>query len=335
MSEKDSKKALFSTPEQIMELTGAFMRSRIFLTSYELGVFDVIGKSKMSSDAVSDSIGADKRATNRLLNSLVAMGILKKQDDEFSIQKSISGFLIEGEPEYMGMLGHYLRLWETWSNLTDSVKAGTSVSNSEVNDWGEKNLKAFIKAMHWRAKNTASELVSHIDLDGVSKMLDVGGGSGVYSMAFIQAKDDLTSKVFDLPNVIPLTKKYVSDAGLSDRIGVLVGDYNVDDFESGFDLALLSAIIHANSPEQNIELIQKCADALNPGGQIVISDFIMDEDRTTPGFGAIFSLNMLVATDGGDTYTEDEVKNWFEKAGITSVSRKDTRSGATLLIGRK
>lgn len=165
--------------------------------------------------------------------------------------------------------------------------------------------------------------------------MDVGGGSGAFSMAFVRAGDDLKATVFDLPNVVPLTKEYIDREGLAEDIKTVSGDYHKDEFGSGYDLAFLSAIIHANSFEQNLSLIQKVSRALNPGGQIVISDFIMDDNRYQPAFGAYFALNMLVGTQGGDTYTESEIKGWMENAGIAFTERKDLRRGTGLMIGRK
>jgi 2-polyprenyl-3-methyl-5-hydroxy-6-metoxy-1,4-benzoquinol methylase len=139
----------------------------------------------------------------------------------------------------------------------------------------------------------------------------------------------------DLPHVIPLTKKYVSKAGLLENFNFIEGDYLSKEFEKGYDLILLSAIIHINSYEQNKMLVKKCADALNENGMIIISDFIMNDDRTQPYHGALFSINMLVGTTSGDTYTEREMSEWFESAGITKIERKNTSFGSDLMIGIK
>ena len=123
--------------------------------------------------------------------------------------------------------------------------------------------------------------------------------------------------------------------GFSDKINTISGNYNEDDFGLGYDMIFLSAIVHINSDEANVVLIRKCSDALNPGGQIVIQDFIMDDDRVTPYFGSLFALNMLVGTEEGDTYTEDEIKDWLNKSEIFEITRKDTHFGTGLIIGRK
>jgi len=315
-------------------LSRSFQQSRVFLTGFELGIFTVLGEEEKSSDQVAKKIKADPRATNRLLNALCVTGAIKKKNGIFCNSEAAKQYLMEGKPEYQGGLMHSVNLWDSWSNLSKSVKTGGSVKINPITERGDKWFKPFIAAMHNRAFSEAPSLVEQIDLSGVKKVLDVGGGSGAYSMAFVSAGDDICSTVFDLPNVVSMTENYVRDAGLEGKIDTVPGDYNADELPSGFDLVFLSAIIHINSPEQNMELVKKTSIALNPGGRIVISDFIMDDDRIHPSFGAFFALNMLVNSDSGDTYTESEVKEWIEQAGMTFVERKETRSTG-LIIGKK
>jgi SAM-dependent methyltransferase len=161
----------------------------------------------------------------------------------------------------------------------------------------------------------------------------VGGGSGAYAMAFVKARSNINAAVFDLPNVIPITRGYIEKEGLADKIKTIEGDYTVDPLGKGYDLIFLSAIIHSNSIEVNMKLLKKCLEALNPGGQVVIQDFIMDENRTTPLSGALFALNMLVSTEAGDTYTESEVRDWMTAAGLSSIKRIDTPFVTTLIYG--
>ncbi len=189
--------------------------------------------------------------------------------------------------------------------------------------------------MHYRGVHQGKILAMMIDLTNVKKMLDVGGGSAAFSIEIVKRNPSIKAVVLDLPHVIPLTKKYVDEAGLSDNFDFIEGDYLTNDFEGNYDLILLSAIVHINSYEQNKMLIKKCADALNKNGLIVINDFVMNEDRTQPYHGALFSINMLVGTEFGDTYTENEMREWFESAGISKVERKNTSFGSDLMIGTK
>jgi ubiquinone/menaquinone biosynthesis C-methylase UbiE len=166
-------------------------------------------------------------------------------------------------------------------------------------------------------------------------MLDLGGGSGDYAMAFVRAKEDLRATVFDRPEVIPLTQEYIKQERLADRIDTVAGDFHKDDLGAGYDLVFMSAITHIYSERQNKALFKKAFNALNLGGRLIIKDVIMDEDRTSPMSGALFALNMLVATDSGDTYTESEIGKWMEASGFCDILRKNTVSGTTIMIGRK
>lgn len=317
--------------EEVRRTVMGFQESRIILTAVELELFSALGKEGKTSTEVAKSLGTDERATDRLMNALSAIGMLRKRGEEFSNTETTARYLDKESPDYMAGLLHSASLWKSWSKLTQVVKKGEPADRES----DDRDLWGFISAMHERAKNSAPNVVEMLNLSGVKSILDVGGGSGAFSMAFVKSKPDINATVFDLPDVIPLTREYIREEGLDDRIDTISGDYKVDDFGRGYDLVFLSAIIHSNSYHENQELTKKCAHSLNPRGQLIVQDFIMDETRTTPGFGAIFALNMLVNTQAGDTYTESEVRAWMENAGLKDIERKDTGSVTSLIIGRK
>ncbi len=322
-------------PEEIRTLANSFQQSRILLSAIELGLFTVLDKHMMHSKDVAQKINADERATDRLMNALAALGFLRKVHGKFYNTESASQYLVKGKPEFMGGLFHSIGLWTTWSSLTESVKAGTSTAERKPSSGGIDWLESFIAAMHYRGVKEAKLTAMLIDFSNVNRMIDVGGGSGAFAMEFIKKKMNINAVVFDLPEVIPITNRYVAEEKMTEKISFLSGNYLSDDFGTGYDLIFLSAIVHINSLEENNLLIKKCYDALNSGGQIVIKDWVMNEDRTEPAGGAYFALNMLVGTERGDTYTETEMKNWFTSAGIKKIERKDTSFGSSLMIGYK
>jgi cyclopropane fatty-acyl-phospholipid synthase-like methyltransferase len=236
----------------------------------------------------------------------------------------------------MGGLMHTVHLWDTWSTLTGAVRHGTSVAahharKSDPSTW----TTAFIAAMNDRARKQAPVIAAQMELKEGMRVLDVGGGSGAFAVAFVRAKKEVTATVFDLPSVLPLTQNYVTAEGVRGPIDFVAGDYTKDELPAGYDLVFLSAIIHSNSPEQNRRLVQKCVGALRPQGSLVVQDFIMDESRTDPPGGAIFALNMLVGTAAGDTYTESEVRKWMEEAGLSEINRRETPFGSAQVMGRR
>jgi ubiquinone/menaquinone biosynthesis C-methylase UbiE len=289
----------------------------------------------MTSEDVAKKINANARATERLMNALCAMGILKKVHGKFYNSDLSAKYLVEGKPDFMGNLYHTNNLWDTWSYLTASVRQGGSFKGDQNTEEKDDWVESFIAAMHYRGVHQGKILSMMIDLTNVKTMLDVGGGSAAFSMEFVKKNPTIKATVFDLPYVIPLSKKYVDEAGLINNFGFIEGDYLTKDFLGPYDLILLSAIVHINSYEQNKMLIKKCADALNENGMIIINDFIMNDDRTQPAYGALFALNMLVGTECGDTYTEKEMREWFESAGLTKIERKNTSFGSDLMIGIK
>lgn len=321
--------------DNISEIAYAFQESRILLTAFELGIFTELGDLKRSSGDVSKALGTNPRATDRLMNALCAIGFLQKDGGLFSNAPHSASLLVAGKDDFMSGLMHTVNMWNTWGTLTDAVRKGTSTAGKSP--WGrdDKWVEAFIEAMHYRAVRQATEVVKLIDTANVRSLLDVGAGSGAYSMAFIKSNDRVRATLFDLPNVIALTKRYIERGGCLKRVEFVSGDYTKDDLMSGFDLVFLSQILHSNPLDQNARLIKKAANALNPGGKVVVQEFIVDEDRTSPPFAAMFSLNMLVATEEGDTYTENEVRGWMQKAGLSDIVRKDTDVGTALIIGKK
>ncbi len=321
--------------EQIRETAYSFQESRILLTAFELRIFTILDKHMISSEEVSKKINTDNRATNRLLNALCGMGLLRKVKDKFYNTDLSSKYLVEGKPDFMGNLYHTNHLWNTWNYLTDSVKKGSSFAGDQNKKEKEEWVDSFIAAMHYRGVKQAKLIAMMIDLSNTKKMLDIGGGSAAFSMELVKRSPSIKAVVLDLPHVIPLTKKYVEQEGLSDNFNFIEGNYLNSDFGSGYDLILLSAIIHINSYEQNKMIIKKCADALNKNGMVIINDFIMSDDRTQPYHGAIFSLNMLVGTESGDTYTENEITEWFKSTGFSKIDRKKTSFASDLIIGIK
>ena len=322
-------------PLTIREFAASFQKSRILLSAFELGIFTHIEESGTSNHQVAGNLHLDEHACERLLNALVSLGFLKKQNQLFFNTPESFTFLSKKSPEYLGGMMHTNHLWNTWNNLTKVVKTGTSAHPEEINVRGDDWLVSFITAMHDRAIKQAPQQLANVDLTGINSLLDVGGGSGAFSMEFVIRKPSLEATVFDLPNVVPITKRFIEKEGFANKIKTYTGDYTTDDLPTGFDLVFLSAIIHSNSLEVNQELIKKCFGALNENGKIIIQDWIMNNDRTQPTSGAIFAINMLVGTEAGDCFTEDEVTEMLTRAGFKNISRVEFDSGLSQMIAQK
>ncbi len=322
-------------PNTIREFAASFQKSRILLTGFELDIFTNIDEYGSTNYQISNTLNLDEHACERLLNALASLGFLVKKDNMFFNSPESFKFLSKKSPDYLGGLMHSNHLWNTWSGLTKVVKTGKSAHPTEINERGEEWLFPFINAMHDRAKKQAPQQLVIIDLLGIKSILDIGGGSGAYSMEFLTIKPELEATVFDLPNVVPITQKFIEKEGFSNRIKTFTGDYTKDELPENFDLVFLSAIIHSNSLEVNQDLFNKCFKALNLNGKIVIQDWIMNIERTHPTSGAVFAINMLVGTEAGDCFTEKEVTEMLNAAGFKNISRIEFESGLSQMIAQK
>lgn len=321
------------TDTDIQDIASGFRPARILLSAFELGVFTALGAGPRASADVAIDLGLDPRITDRLMNALTAIGLMRKHGELFKNTPAALKYLVKGSDSYMAALGHTSETYHSWGTLTEAVRKGTRVhAKTPMEDpaW----TVDFIAAMHWRAQGQAGELVAALDLSGVFRLLDVGGGSGAFAMAFCRAKEDLSAVVFDLPSVTPLTEGYVAGAGLSERVTAVTGDYRKDELGQNFDMVLFSAIMHINSPAMNQDLLTRAARALNPGGRMVISDFFIDPGRTSPLGSALFAVNMIVNTDQGDTYTVDEMTAWLKTAGCVNTAYIGQGPGKGLLVGQ-
>ena len=322
-------------PNSIREFAASFQKSRILLSGFELDIFSNIDESGTTSNQIAENLHLDEHACERLLNALVSLGFLNKQNHLFFNSAGSFAYLSKKSPDYLGGLMHSNHLWNTWSNLTKVVRTGISAHPTEINERGEEWLFPFINAMHDRAIKQAPAQLANIDLSDVKFILDIGGGSGAYSMEFVTRKPEIEATVLDLSNVVPITKKFIDKEGFSNKIKTYTGDYTKDDLPEGFDLVFLSAIIHSNSLEINQVLIKKCFNSLNKNGKIVIQDWIMNNDRTQPTSGAVFAINMLVGTEDGDCFTEQEVTGMLNAAGFKNVSRIEFETGLSQVIAQK
>jgi len=262
--------------------------------------------------------------------------LLQKEQQRYRLAEGSEALSGKHPATILPMVLHLNHIWKNWSLLSDIVRQGKNESLKKITEWGGEVQEAFIGAMHVVGKEMASEIAESYDLSPYKKLLDIGGASGTYSMAFLRKNPAMRAVIFDFAPVLALAKKRLEAEGFLDRVELVAGDFYQDELPEGCDLALLSAIIHQNSPEQNIELYKKIYRALVPGGVVLIRDHIMDESRTQPPAGAMFALNMLVNTSGGDTYTFKEVKETLEAAGFGEV--KQVRNGERmdcLVEGRK
>jgi SAM-dependent methyltransferase len=232
---------------------------------------------------------------------------------------------------------HHHHLMPGWARLNESVKTGAPIQEGVAKTDDETVRESFLMGMFNLASLLAPRVAKSVNLSSCRSLLDLGGGPGTYAIHFCLANPEMSAVVYDLPTTRPFAEKTIDRFDLSGRISFASGNFHVDTLPTGFDAAWLSHILHSDGPDASASLIGKAVKALNPGGLLMVQEFILNDDKSGPPFPALFSLNMLLATDQGQAYSQGELRTMMNEAGLAEITRLalELPNGAGVMIGRK
>lgn len=310
----------------LLDLMRGFQIPCAIAAAAELGVFGALVAGPRGAADIARATGGSTRAVTILLDALAATGVLAKQGDRYSVVGPLRAALDPDSPAcVLPMILHQANCLRRWSRLAWTARDDAPSDPGPSILGPAADLDSFIQAMNVVSRPVADGLVAAIDAGPVVHVLDIGGASGTWTLAWLRAYPSARATIFDLPEVIPLARARIASAGVADRVGFAGGDYLRDPLPGGADVAWISAIVHQHSREENRGLYRRAAAALAPGGRVLIRDIVMDPSRTTPVAGALFAVNMLAATRGGGTWTLDELREDLESSGFADVrlARRD------------
>jgi SAM-dependent methyltransferase len=305
----------------LIRLSGKFWEICTLHAAVELDIFSAIGDSQLSATQISGKLDTHPEATERLLNALTAMKFVAKSENAYSNTLAARKYLIKNSPDYVGyIILHHRHLVDSWSKLDITVKSGEPLRNrSSIGD--ESVRESFLMGMFNLAWNLAPRLIPYIDLSGCQHLLDLGGGPGTYAIQFCLKYPQLKATVFDLPTTRIFAEKTIANFNLSHRIQFIGGDYGEDQIPGRYDVAWLSHILHSENPQDCKKLIQKAVSVLEPGGTIIIHDFILNNAMDGPLQPALFSLNMLLGVRGGRSYSQMQLTEMLTNQGVKNIRR--------------
>lgn len=316
------------SPLPLMQLSTGFWSFKALATAYELDVFThLAGTGGSTVEQLAETLGIEQRPAELLITACASVGLLQRRDGRYVNSALADEFLVRGKPYHFGGWVQMLdrRLYPAWGRLIEAVRANRPTSwnpdeQAHLFDGEDPLMLAlFWEAMHSLSTITARELGRHVDLSASTALLDLGGGSGAYDIELCRRNPNLRATVFDLPPVCEIATEKVGAAGFGDRIEVTAGDFLADaELPAGHDVVLLSMIMHDWTPEQDLAILRKCFAALPSGGQIMISELLVNDDKTGPPTAALMSLNMLVETVGRN-YTPAEYGTWLRDTGFVDV----------------
>ena len=308
------------TSKEVLDVARSFQPACVLTAAADLDVFSPLHEKPMTAQALASKLGTNPRATTILLDALVALEFLTKQESCYSVPDNVAKLLTEKSANnVLPMVRHLANCLRRWAQLSGVTQTGKPADCGPSIRGDAADQADFIAGMHNISRPIADEVIKRLLPLKFNHLLDIGGASGTWTIAFLRAVPEARATLFDLPPVISMAEQRFAEAGLGDRVTLVPGDFYTDELPYGADIALLGAICHQNSREQNRALFAKVHKALKDGSIVVIRDVVMDPSHTSPKGGALFAINMLVATEGGGTYTFDEYRQDLCEAGFGEV----------------
>lgn len=324
----------------LLDLAYSYCKSKVLFVSNDLGIFSLLARKKKNVQEISRELGLEQRPVEMLLNACVSLGLLQKKDGLYFNSTTAEMFLVKGKPMYVGESFGVLdkRSYKLWDKLKDAVK--TNKPQAYTNGDGDlfeemtknkEEMQAFFQGLNALAYWPANSLPRTFDFSPYHHLLDVGGGSGAYSLAVVKRYTHLKATVFDLAPVCDIARGYIEKEKLSDKITALPGDFFKDDFPQGIDVVLFSNLLHDWEESKIEQLLKKTFQSLPSGGAVIISDLILNNEGTEPLYAALMSLTLLLDTKGGANYTEEQYTRWLNRAGFRDITIKPI-SGSNRIV---
>ena len=306
--------------ERLLRTSGSYWEACTLHTGVRLEVFTHLGNEQLTAERLATKIDVSERGITMLLNALTAMGLLVKHNNCYENTAESRVFLIKESPRYCGsLISHHAVLINYWSQLAQSVKSGQPLKKVPYKDDNER--ETFLMGMFNQAMASAPQIAKVIDLSGRHHLLDLGGGPGTYAIHFCLANSELKASIFDFPESRSCALRTVKQFNLEERIEFIGGNYLEEEIRGSYDVAWLSHILHAEGESDCKKIIQKTKSVMEPGGLVLIHDFILDDTEDSPLFPALFGLNMLINTPQGQSYSDVRIKGMLSEAGLKSVKR--------------
>ena len=324
--------------EYLNEISYSYWKAQVLFVATDMDVFTLIAGNGKSCKVIARRLRTDLRATEMILNALVSLKFLRKIKEIYRNTAISNRYLVKDSPLYQGdRIHHFHNLMDYWSKLSDAVRTGkpTAYDNAEE-EVDEKRLREFIRAMHNIGAVQAGEICRKLHLKKYYSLLDLAGGQGTYAVRFAKENPKMKAVVFDLPEVIKITREHIRESGLKGKVATKAGDCLKDSFgKELYDIVFVSNLLHIYKPGENRKILKKCWDSLLKKGIVVIQEFVLNSAKTQPLFGTLFSLNMLMGTHRGSSYSYVEMKEWLKDVGFKNIKKVNLDLDSGLIIGHK
>jgi SAM-dependent methyltransferase len=322
---------------RLQNIALAYQQSAALFAAIELDLFSAIAQGADSIDAIAGKLDLARHQVDRLVTVLTAMQLLVKNGDRYGNAADVERFLVKGSPRYAGAWMLFTKpQWNDWGQLADKLRVKQEKRLGMYEEFSVEDARAYHAATNSIGMGAARRFLKQVDLTGRRRLLDLGGGSGAYSIEAAKAYPDLRAIVFDLPPVAVVAREYIARHGVADRVTAMAGDFTADDFPAGVDVAVMAS----NLPQYSAELIQlviaKAYAALAPSGEMHLVGEALNDDRSGPLNPALWGLAEALSGSTGVAHSEAECKTFFAKAGFVDIAVHEFVPGIlSRITGRK
>ncbi len=331
------------TPEKIMHLGMAFWGSKTLLSAVELEVFTILAKQPLDADSLQHQLGLHPRSARDFFDALVALGMLHRQDGQYSNTPDTDLFLDKAKPSYIGgfLEMSNARLYRFWGSLTEGLKTGQP--QNETKEGGNffetlyqdpARLKSFLQSMTGISMAASMAIAQKFPWKDYQTYVDIGSAQGGLVAQVGNAHPHLTGGGFDLPPTGPIFEEYMASFGLTERFKFLPGDFFQDPLPKA-DVLSMGHILHDWDLGQKTMLLKKAYDALPQGGALIVFEALIDDERRENVFGLLMSLNMLIELPGGFDYTGADCSSWMKDTGFRETKVEHLAGPDSMVVGIK
>jgi hypothetical protein len=326
-------------PERIGELSNAAYKSFIFLTGMQLDIFTLISGKQITVKQLSETMKLEENHLERLLYALLAIKLLKQENNKFMNTPESEQYLVKGKPDYLGNHVYVNPRLNYW-NWGTGVHIAESITTGKPHDFYdfhassyEQHLEGFKGTMPVALK-AGEELAKWFDFTDVKTVVDIGGASGGLAIALKNAYTHLSLRVDELSSIKPVTETILRENNASD-IEVNVCDISKGPLSKPCDVAILRAVIQVISPEDARIGIKNVADSINTGGFLMILGHILDDSKVYPIEEV--GMNMIYLNWGyvGGCYSKSQYTEWIHNAGLVDIEFDSLPNGDRIIKARK
>jgi hypothetical protein len=316
-------------PSHIMQVGMGFFASKALLSAVELGLFTELAKREMTASEIANALDLNERAVPDFPDALLALGFLRRDGDGpnsvYSNTPESAAFLDHNSPDYIGGILEMAnaRLYRFWADLTEALKTGAPQNETKHSGASmfaklyesPERLEQFMNAMSGVSAGNFLAFAEKFDFSKYETLCDVGGATGQLSCMVAAANPHMRCSSFDLPQVLPIATRKINEAGLSDRVTPVGGDFFVDALPKA-DVITMGMILHDWNLERKKMLIRKAYDGLPQGGAFVVIEALIDDARRENAFGLLMSLNMLIEFGDAFDYSGSDFESWCREVGF-------------------